>query len=387
MADKNEGQRMGNILDYLSWRGDITFDIDPFNEVDSLILCQLSYLDLSDVVDEEGHGITVRQAAKRFAALHVEDDGAPGGLVSPLTPLVLEAMAASERFANARLFHYAEHLDDAAGEQFAAISVKLGDGSTYVAFRGTDDTFAGWREDFAMTYTVVGAQTRALEYLEATRKSTRGTLRVGGHSKGANLAVYAVAMSGWRTQRRVADVWVHDGPGFDESTVNGAKLEAIAPKVRRYVPEFCVVGQIMSQPYPYEVVASATSGVMQHSGMNWQVKGNRFERRDAIDARALRFGEIFSNAIKDHDMDFRRRFTSCFFDALEAGGKTMGELSEDAPASYLRVARAHSAIDTDVRDAVTEVVGLLVGEAISKGIADAGTSAAGVVANLFSSKR
>ena len=145
MADKNEGQRMGNILDYLSWRGDLAFDIDPFNEVDSLILCQLSYLDLSGVVDEEGHGITVRQAAKRFAALHVEDDGAPGGLVSPLTPLVLEAMAASERFANARLFHYAEHLDDAAGEQFAAISVKLGDGSTYVAFRGTDDTFAGWR--------------------------------------------------------------------------------------------------------------------------------------------------------------------------------------------------------------------------------------------------
>ena len=29
---------MGNILDYLDWRGDLTFEQSSFNEVDNLIL-------------------------------------------------------------------------------------------------------------------------------------------------------------------------------------------------------------------------------------------------------------------------------------------------------------------------------------------------------------
>ena len=379
---------MGNILDYLDWRGDLTFEQDPFNEVDSLVLCQLSYLHLDGIVPEQGAGVSVRAAAKRFAEEHEnsQDGGAPGGLVSPLTPQILEKMAASRRFAEAKLFHYVEHLDDEAGEQFSALSVKLPGNVTYVAFRGTDDTFAGWREDFAMSYAVVGAQQRALEYLEQTRKTTRGKIHVGGHSKGGNLAVYAAATCGRRARKRIEAVWVHDGPGFGEGTTPAKELEAITPLVHRYVPEFCVVGQLMDQPYPYEVVASATSGIMQHSATNWQVRGNRFERRAEIDPGAARFGKVFREAISGKDAEFCRRLTCGLFDALEAGGKTMGELSDGAPASYLRVALAYASIEADIRGAVEEVVGSLVGESVTKGISDASASAAGVVAGLFGKK-
>ena len=34
---------MGNIMDYLDWRGDITFEQSPFNEVDNVILAQLAF--------------------------------------------------------------------------------------------------------------------------------------------------------------------------------------------------------------------------------------------------------------------------------------------------------------------------------------------------------
>ena len=37
-----------DILDYLDWRGDITFERAPFNEVDNLILACFSYLDLDE---------------------------------------------------------------------------------------------------------------------------------------------------------------------------------------------------------------------------------------------------------------------------------------------------------------------------------------------------
>ena len=37
---------MANILDYINWRGDIPFSVDPFNEVDGLILAQMAYIPL-----------------------------------------------------------------------------------------------------------------------------------------------------------------------------------------------------------------------------------------------------------------------------------------------------------------------------------------------------
>ena len=67
---------MGNILDYLDWRGDLTFEQSPFNEVDNLILACFSYLDLDERAEgffqtgnEEGS-----ESRKRLSA---EYTGAP----------------------------------------------------------------------------------------------------------------------------------------------------------------------------------------------------------------------------------------------------------------------------------------------------------------------
>ncbi len=41
---------MPNILDYVDWRGDITFDKSPFNDIDNLIFTQLSYINFDGIV-------------------------------------------------------------------------------------------------------------------------------------------------------------------------------------------------------------------------------------------------------------------------------------------------------------------------------------------------
>ena len=41
---------MGNVMDYLEWRGDLTFEQSPFNDVDNVILAQLAYVDFRDVI-------------------------------------------------------------------------------------------------------------------------------------------------------------------------------------------------------------------------------------------------------------------------------------------------------------------------------------------------
>ena len=45
---------MANILDYLDWRGDLTFAASPFNELDAALCSHISTLDLSGIVPETG---------------------------------------------------------------------------------------------------------------------------------------------------------------------------------------------------------------------------------------------------------------------------------------------------------------------------------------------
>ena len=40
---------MGNILDYIKWRGDLSFDKSEFNEVDNLVLSQISYVNFDKI--------------------------------------------------------------------------------------------------------------------------------------------------------------------------------------------------------------------------------------------------------------------------------------------------------------------------------------------------
>ena len=43
---------MGNILDFIDWRGDLTFKQDSFHEVDGVILSAVSYVELDRIVSE-----------------------------------------------------------------------------------------------------------------------------------------------------------------------------------------------------------------------------------------------------------------------------------------------------------------------------------------------
>ena len=56
---------MANLLDYLDWRGDLTLEQAPFNEVDNLILAELSFVDFKDIVPGPGEGdsVVLREAA------------------------------------------------------------------------------------------------------------------------------------------------------------------------------------------------------------------------------------------------------------------------------------------------------------------------------------
>ena len=187
---------MANILGYLDWRGDVPLSAVPYNDADELVLCRVAYLPFEGVLPERfaARGLPPTEAVRRLQRLC----GTTGGgrrLLQPEDTILLEKLAYSQRFSTVRLTGYVSRLDAAQEKQFSALTALLPDRTVLVVFRGTDNTMVGWKEDFNMSFAEeIPAQRDAVAYLRAAAARYRfAPLRVCGHSKGGNLAVYAAA--------------------------------------------------------------------------------------------------------------------------------------------------------------------------------------------------
>ena len=267
---------MANLMDYLDWRGDLTLEISPFNEVDALILAELSFVDFDGIVPppELGRGLPLNEAAEAFFARHGGKDVPMGVLVPDTISKMLRKLMTSPRFRNMTLNGYTALLDDSIEQQFAALTIDLGNGSIYISFRGTDDTIVGWKEDLNMGFLEeIPSQKQAVEYVaRVARQYGDKTIRIGGHSKGGNLAVYSAAKSSGEIQERIVAVHNNDGPGFawDISETPGHKR--IASRIHTILPQTSVVGMLMEHEKRYQVVHSTYDGLYQHDGFSWQVR-------------------------------------------------------------------------------------------------------------------
>lgn len=86
---------MSNLMDYLDWRGDLTFREAPFNEVDNLILAQLVYVEFAGIVPAPGEEgtITVKEACELFFAAHDRKEIMERVSMTKTAAFVLEKMA------------------------------------------------------------------------------------------------------------------------------------------------------------------------------------------------------------------------------------------------------------------------------------------------------
>ena len=316
---------MADMLDYLAWRGDIEFTQMPVNPVDALIFSTLSYIDFKDIVpDNPMQSVSMAEAA--------------AGLFSLSEPLnrtrvkkdleLLEAVARSARFDNIRLSFYRSILIPEEDTQFAAVTIFLEDGSAYIAFRGTDNTLTGWKEDFNMTFQPdIPAQRLALEYVQEFTAAHPIPIWMGGHSKGGNLSVYAAAKCGELLQMRIVEVHNQDGPGFSEAMMNDPGYQAILPKLRSYVPQSSVIGLLLEHEEPHTIIKSNQIGIMQHDPYSWQILGPNFIQEDALTSDSRFLDRTFKNWLSQMTNEERSEFFDTVFGLLEStGAERTGEL-------------------------------------------------------------
>ena len=311
---------MGNIMDYISWRGDLSFEQSQFNEVDNLILACFSYVNLDGIsAVTKQKGIGLKKLTKEFMKLHTMKELEADKSFIRLAPFMMMKMAKSVRFGKCVVRNYVNDIVTEAEQQFAAMEIVLEDGTSYVSFRGTDDTIIGWKEDFNLSTGVVPAQKRAIEYLQKISEHTDGMLRVGGHSKGGNLAIYGSVMCK-SAHEKIFEIYSNDGPGFSREFQELPEMKEMMPKVIRIIPEYSIIGTLLEHEKEPVIVASSSKGLLQHDGFSWEVQGPALVRRDSLNKTALRFIEILHKWIDGMDTEQKRLLIEDLFATLQASG-------------------------------------------------------------------
>ncbi|MBQ1768630.1 MAG: DUF2974 domain-containing protein [Oscillospiraceae bacterium] len=349
---------MADIIDYLKWRGDLPFSADPFNDVDNLILSELSYAKFDGIVPPDGRPVSISEARDGYFKLYPPAERTAKTAFSALVPYMLDEMANGARFGSAELSRYVNDLDNEAGEQFSAVTVSLSDGSVYAAFRGTDGSLVGWREDFEMGYkSGTAGQRAAARYLDAVAESTSGPIRTGGHSKGGNFAVYAAAFSKPETRRRISEIYSNDGPGFLDEVTESEGYREIAPRITSIIPESSAIGVLLTTAAERRVVKSAATGIMQHDGFSWQLERNSFIPAEQTEMSAF-LGKTVKSWLFRLDEETRASAVETIFSVLEStGAESFRTMSEKKLKTAEAVAAAMRGVPREKQKELIRVMG------------------------------
>lgn len=352
---------MSDIFDYVEWRGDITFWEKEFNDVDNLILSLLAYTDLKGIIsmDEGSAPISVTDAWARY----VEAGKDQSELACNPRP-ILEKCAGTKRFGNILIKDYVDIVNQGRQFQFAAMTFELGDGTVYAAYRGTDNTLVGWREDLNFSFMeATPAQLCAAEYLDIVCDQTNDPVRVGGHSKGGNLAMYAAAFCEEWHKERIVRIYSNDGPGFNEIIVENENYKNILDRVSLAIPEGSPIGVLLFNMQKKKIVQSTgKSGAAQHNPYTWCVDKIGFIQAEKQSSMSIFLDKTFDEWLSRLTRDQKQEFVDTVFDTLEAtGAHSFAELYSNKRESFAAIIKAARNLQADQIGTVIDVVKTFLG--------------------------
>ena len=347
-----------NILDYIDWRGDITFAERGLNEVDNLIFAELAYLIMDGLVSEDGSvSPTLAELCEAYLAAGYDQSEL---LYDPL-PLLKKA-STSARFGGVRASRYVNLVDTEKQIQFSAVTYLYAEGEAYVAYRGTDNTIVGWREDMNFSFlSETPGQYESAAYLNRIAAEVGGRLTVGGHSKGGNFAVYGAAFCDPAARGHIVKVYSNDGPGFNKEIAESENYRAILDRTVKIIPDSSLVGILLSSKARRRVIKSDAKGVMQHVAYSWRVKGTSFEEADERTAASIFMDDTLHAWVDTLSEDELRALAAVIFDSLDAAGvTTVGDLNANRLATYSAVLKAVSQVDSLRKSEVATVLKKLI---------------------------
>lgn len=344
---------MSNILDYLKWRNDLTFSQDLFNVIDSLVLSRFVYIRWEEILKNES--CLISEAYQKFLSM----DTSSMHILADEDPTLFELVGNSNRFKDCTISDFVHVLDEENMIQFCAMCIHLSDKTHYVCFRGTDNTLVGWKEDLYMSFKPdVPAQRLALDYLKRIAKKYRGKLRLGGHSKGGNLALYSSLFAPKYIQRRIMSVDNFDGPGLSKENYELKKDLEIYQKIHVYCPQNSMIGRMLyHDETKIKLIYSNGKGPWQHDLYTWQILNKQFHYVNEFETSS----EIIENSLKEFmekvTPEQRKQCIDIIFESLESTNEdTFHEFSLKWFKNSTQVVKYVSKIQPDERKVVMDAI-------------------------------
>lgn len=369
---------MSNLFDYLQWRGDLRFYQDPVNDIDVLIFALLSYIPLKGIVPDSQTNQTV--SLKNVSQLYFSkgdkslrenpnlNPTSSSTFDSELEKLLFEA-ARYPRFERVHLSNYEENTDFVIGEQFGAVTFTIKDvfDLKVIAFRGTDNSLIGWKEDCQLAYMEqTHAQESARNYVERTLGLFSRKAILCGHSKGGNLAMYAGLTASSTQQNKIIKVLNFDGPGFDFTIQDRGRFDQHADKVTSFLPEESVVGMLL-EPIGQRKVLTSTSRLMnQHNAFFWQIEGKAFLPTE-LSSSSTFIDQTIKTWLSEKTIEERKTFVEALFDILGASdGAVLLSPSPENLKVINKIYSKYADLDPESRSVLTQFFASLTSQITSQ---------------------
>lgn len=263
-----------NIVDFVKKFGNLTFKQRPFDEVDSIVLCQLSYLNWRWIIPSihaNKRGLTIDKILKSGL-----DDKLCASTLSPRkNKKLLKALRGQKRYHHIVVSDIWNVFDEESENQFFALTFILPNRNIYICYRGTDITLVGWKEDLNMSYDLlILSHKEAVEYFKFIMlKHPRSHFYLGGHSKGGNLSVFTSFVMDKKYVKNLIKVYSHDGPGFLSPTFcrNDEYKEYVENRIEKTVPYHSIIGMLLYTSFDTKIIKASSFYIFQHDLFNCHI--------------------------------------------------------------------------------------------------------------------
>ena len=356
---------MDNALDYVAWRGDIPFSFDGFNEIDMLVFAELVYGPLENF----SHAYHVKpgkgpELPSLFKTVYPKELPKKTSYVFKPRYDLWSMLESYPRFAGVKLDRFVSNFEPENDKQFAAAVFCCefsGKKHAVVAFRGTDATVTGWREDFDMAYKFpIPAQKDSIDFLNSVIGAGYDSIELCGHSKGGNLAMFAAACCSRPSE--IGYVYNFDGPGLQDSIFLSENWKSVRTRIRSFIPESSIIGMLLGRGTPPVVVKSDSKSIMQHNPFYWHVCGTRFVETEDTTVSSQFLDGTLHRFLDSCTLEQREILVRTAFQIVEVtGAERVKDIPKGLVKHLTKARKIIAAIPEQDRKVISETLKILVG--------------------------
>lgn len=342
-----------NYFAFIDKYGKVSYKDKKETEIDILLFSQLAYLPMDNIDFKNNQKYTLEEIATNIdRSVFLES------LIAQRNALkLLDTIKDLPRFKEIKVTDYSYIMDE--NSQFGAVTFILPNKKIVIAFQGTDNTIAGWKEDAILSYKYpTTSQELAGSYVEKIISKYKRSVIICGHSKGGNLALVGAMRTTLLKKLAIKEIYSFDGPGLREKEFNSNQYKQVRKKLHNIIPDESMVGVLFNQEN-LDVIKSDAKGIMQHATTSWQVEDDRLVRTNKS-TLSDNLDKAIYDWLSNYDLEQRKLIIDETFGLLEKSNiKRVSDISDNYLRSFLEVLKATETLENQTKVVIFNCLKLL----------------------------